>query len=216
METTYHIIIIAVALVGLWMGWRAGFTGQVPSVLGLSFGAVSAHIFGPQVREAVTTRYPDLVHMPGGEFACCFISGAIVFTAVFTLCVLLTGILGRIASDYGGGIADSLFGAIFGALKYLVFLSILLNLQACLDPGASSLRSADSDDGNVVASVMRLAPALMSEMGLDDYLFILQMRHARSISCTHTTLTPAEALQLYKIHPQSAETVQNSDKYRNA
>lgn len=214
METAYHIVIIAVALIGLWAGWRAGFSGQVPAVLGLAFGAVSAHIFGPQLREAVTDRYPSMVHMPGGEYSCCFITGAIVFTAVFTVCVLLTGILGRTASAYGGGIADAIFGAVFGALKYLVFLSILLNLQACIDPGASSLRSADSDDGNVVAAVMRLAPALMSEMGLDDYLYILQMRHARSISCSGTTLTPPEALQQY-IHglAPSAETVQNTHKY---
>lgn len=188
METAYHIVIIAVALVGLWLGWRAGFSGQVPAVLGLAFGSVCAHIFGPGLRERVTGRYPDLVHMPGGEFACCFMSGALVFTAVFAVCVLLTGVLGRVASSFGGGVADSLFGALFGALKYLVFLSILLNLQACFNTGASSLRSAESDDGNVVAAVMRLAPPLMSEMGLDDYLYILQMRHARSISCSDTNL----------------------------
>ena len=53
---------------------------------------------------------------------------------------------------------DRAGGALFGALKYLLMLSLVLNALYAIEPDASLFHSSGLMEGRVFALVMRMAP----------------------------------------------------------
>ena len=60
------------------------------------------------------------------------------------------------------GWLDRLAGAVFGAVKYLVIFSILLNLVHIIDPKMRILPAREVSSSHLYGYALRIAPALFS------------------------------------------------------
>ena len=61
-EAIYHILVIAVALVGIFRGFHAGLMRQVSGVLGFIFGIVAARALGPDFSMWLAGWFPQVYH----------------------------------------------------------------------------------------------------------------------------------------------------------
>lgn len=182
-EAVYHIIVIAVGAIAVVSGFRKGFTGQVSGILGLAFGTVCAHVFDVQAEEFLRALLPGLAGRPGSAFIYSVGSAALVYLAVYIFFRMLTRILRSAMQVFYVGLLDSLMGAAFCLLKYMLMISIIYNLILCVNPSSPLLRYANADDGNVVECVMMLAPGLLGCGSVQDLSHLLQLREAKKISC---------------------------------
>lgn len=181
-DAVYHIIVIAAAAIAVISGFRRGFTGQVSGILGFAFGTVCAHVFAPQSEALVRSILPGIQGHTGSAFIYSVLSAALVYTVVYLLFKMLTKVLRSAMQVFCVGMLDSLLGAAFCLLKYMLFISIVYNLILCVNPQSSLMKYAEADDGNVVEAVLYLAPGMLGCGSVDDLYHLLQLREAKKIS----------------------------------
>lgn len=182
MDALYHLIVIALALFGLFRGWRLGLTGQLSTLLGVAFGAVCAHVFIYQASEMAGELFPSLPSRPGGSYACAYIGGAVVFGIVYVLFSLLTGVLRNVMEGFGEGLINSLTGSLFCSFRYLLWVGMAYMMWFCIHPADELHHCVWSDDGNVVSAVMAMAPVAVGCPPLEEYIHLLELNRARTIS----------------------------------
>lgn len=204
-DAAYHIIVIAVALWGVVKGFRRGFTGQLPGVLGFSFGIVCARLFSPEGEGVARSLFPWIEGHAGSQFVYSVLSAVGIYIIVYVAFGVLTGVLRSAMQVFETGILDRLSGAVFTLLRYLMVLSIVYNLILCVDPDSSLMRQVRADDGNVVEGVVLMAPGLLGCLDCEDLSHILQLREARKISVNQCSrdnvieMRPAPSGKKYKI-----------------
>lgn len=185
-ETGYHIIVIAVAAFAVIKGFRTGFTGQISGILGFAFGTVCAHVFEPDAEEFLRHLFPGLRYAAGSAFIYSVLASVIVYAFVYTIFKIFTQVLRSAMQVFYVGMLDSILGAMFSLLKYMLVISIIYNLLLCINPHSPLLKYASADDGNVVESVVLLAPGLLGCGSVHDLAHLLQLREAKKISCNIT------------------------------
>ncbi len=187
-ETGYHIIVLAVAAFSVIKGFKRGFTGQISGILGFAFGTVCAHVFEADVETVIRAILPGVRHTAGGPFIYSVLSSVIVYGIVYTAFKMFTKVLRSAMQVFYVGMLDSILGAMFSLLKYLLLLSIVYNLLLCINPNSPLLKYSTADDGNIVESVMLLAPGLLGCGSVHDLSHLIQLREAKKISCNITTV----------------------------
>lgn len=183
----YHLAVIIVAILAIVRGYRRGLTGEVTSVLGLAFGVVCAHIFIPGFSGVIEGFIGASRLESGGSYLATNLAGAIIFFAVYLIFRSITGIVRSAMSMMGTSLLDSLLGALFCLFNYLLMLSAVMNVAVGWNPASPLMRDGRSDDGNVVALVIRIAPATLGAVGFDEFAHEVQLREARKISLNQDT-----------------------------
>lgn len=181
-EAIYHILVIAVALVAIMRGFRRGLTRQVSGVLGFVFGIVAARSLAPDFMIWLEGWMPRFYHPVAKTFFFSTLSYGLIWCAFMLAFSMLTGILNIVLGYIPVGIMNSIGGAVFTLLKYLMFLSLLFDLALCRPFDSPLMHCARHDDGNLVDGVIRLAPALLGSMSAEEYVLKVQLWEARSIS----------------------------------
>ncbi len=181
-EAIYHILVIAVALVGLFRGFHAGLLRQVSSVLGFVFGIVAARSLGPDFSSWLGGWMPQVYDPVAKTFFVSILGYGIIWGLSMFAFSMFTRILNFILGMIPVGIMNSIAGAAFSLLKYLMFLSILFDLALCRPFDSPLMHCARHDDGNLVDCVIRLAPELLGTMSADEYVHRVQLWEARTIS----------------------------------
>ncbi|MDE6770898.1 MAG: CvpA family protein [Muribaculaceae bacterium] len=187
-ETGYHIIVLAVAAFSVIKGFRRGFTGQISGILGFAFGTVSAHIFETDVEIALRFILPWVRNAAGSAFVYSVLSSVIVYSLVYNTFKIFTKVLRSAMQVFYVGMLDSILGAMFSLLKYMLLVSIVYNLLLCINHKSTLLKYASADDGNIVESVVLLAPGLLGCGSVHDLSHLLQLHEAKKISCNITTV----------------------------
>ena len=181
-EAIYHILVIAVALVGIFRGFQAGLLRQASGVLGFVFGIVGARAIGPDFAGWLYGWFPAVYHPVAKTFFVSTLAYGIVWGLSMFLFSMFAGILNFILGFIPTGIVNSIAGAAFSLLKYLMFLSILFDFAICRPFDSPLMHCARHDDGNLVDGVIRLAPELLGTMTVDEYSHRVQLWEARRIS----------------------------------
>lgn len=181
-DAPYHIIVIAVALVALMRGFRAGLTRQVSGILGVAFGIVAARVMGPDIDVWLRSWMPRLFHPVGRQFFFSTLGAAIPFCGCVMVFSLLTGILNAAMSLFHFGVLNSLAGAVFSLLKWLMMISLLFDLAATRSVDSPLVNCCRHDDGNLVEEVMQLAPAVLGSMPASEFTHQVQLWEAKRIS----------------------------------
>ena len=181
-EAFYHTLVIAVGLVALVRGFRKGLTRQVSALLGFVFGAVAARTLGPGFEGWLMGWMPEFYHPVARSFFFSTLSYGLIWCGCVLLFSMFTRILNLVLGCIPVGIMNSICGAVFTLLKYLMFLSLLFDLAICRPFGSPLMHCAQHDDGNLVDGVIRLAPAVLGFMSAEDYILKVQLWEARSIS----------------------------------
>lgn len=178
----YQLMVIAVGVAGVFLGYRRGLINQISGVLGFAFGTVCCHVFTEQGEEVARALFPSVAGHLGADFIYSLLGSGVVYVGVFVAFSLLTRILRSAMQIFAGGMLNSLLGAAFCLVKYLLALSILFNIIVCFSPRSELMHAAMSDDGNAVELVMGLAPALLGCLSYEDLAHIVQLEDAKKIS----------------------------------
>lgn len=181
-EAIYHILVIAVALIALMKGFNKGLMRQISGVLGFVFGMVAARTLGPEFEEWLMGWVPKFYHPVAKGFFFSTLSYGIIWCACILVFSSLTRILNFILGSLPSGIMNSICGAVFTLIKYLMMLSLLFDLAICRPYESPLMHCARHDDGNLVDGVIRLAPAILGSMSAEDYILKVQLWEAKSIS----------------------------------
>lgn len=181
-DVGYHVLALLAGSQALIRGFRRGLTRQVCALLGLAFGVVCAHIFADEGQRLARMLFPDIESHYCSGFIYSLISAAGIYTCVFLCFRWLTRVLGRALEVIHTGIFNALLGSGFNLTKTLLMLSMAYNSVVCVDPSSKLMKYASASDGNVVEAVMRLAPALLGSMSLEDLEHLIKLHEARDIS----------------------------------
>ena len=202
-DLLYHILIFAVAFIALSKGFKSGFTGQVCGILGFAFGIVCAHIFSPQGESFYRMILPGIRNCVGASFIYSLLSAVSIYAIVFYIFKAFTKVLRSAMEVFHVGMLDSILGAAFSLVKYLLVLSIFLNLLLCVSPNSTLMKYARADDGNIVEGVVLLAPALLGCFSAEDLSHILQLMEAKKISCNRSS----QPVVIKNEHPCAGEKI---------
>lgn len=181
-EAIYHIMVIAVALVAMLRGFHRGLTRQVSGILGFVFGIVAARTFGPDFEIWLMGWVPKFYEPVGKTFFFSTLSYGLIWSACVLSFSMLTKILNIVLGYLPVGIMNSIAGAVFTLVKYLMFLSLLFDLAICRPQDSPLMHCVRHDDGNLVDGVVRLAPAILGSMSAEEYALRVQLWEARKIS----------------------------------
>ncbi|MDE6679964.1 MAG: CvpA family protein [Muribaculaceae bacterium] len=187
-DVGYHILALLAGIQALVRGFRRGLTRQVCALLGLAFGVVCAHLFADEGQRLARLLFPGIESHYCSGFIYSLISAAGIYTCVFLCFRWLTRVLGRALEVIHTGIFNALLGSGFNFTKTLLMLSMAYNSVVCVNPSSKLMKYASASDGNVVEAVMRLAPALLGSMSLEDLEHLIKLHEARDIS---QNITPA-------------------------
>ncbi|PJB11513.1 MAG: colicin V production protein [Flavobacteriales bacterium CG_4_9_14_3_um_filter_40_17] len=140
--------------VGLVRGFMKGFIVEVASLLALLLGLYGAYTFSDFVAEYLKSQFNwSFEHLKLISFFLTFIF--IAFTVN-----LLGKALTKIAEAVALGIFNKLLGAFFGGLKWMLILSVLINLFEILMGKTSFDRPRIVQESRLFEVVKRVSPAI--------------------------------------------------------
>lgn len=179
----YLVAVLVVAFLSITVGFRRGITQQIASLLGLGFGAVAARVLTPQLSSGWewTERFSPAPEF--NEFTANLLCAVVIYCVTYFLFSIISPILRSALSVVEKGMFNRILGAFFSLFKNLLWLSIILNLFLCLNAESGLLRFERSNDGNLVAAVMAMTPAILGCYGAEDFAHFHQLKEAKKISC---------------------------------
>lgn len=177
----YRILVIVVALIGLFVGLRKGMVQQVIGLLGLAFGIVCSRVFHDEGVEIVKSWMPSLSDVFASEIVYSVMATAVIFVLVYLLFQFVGLALRGVLKILQLGAVNTIIGGVFGVFKYLFLLSVVFNVIACLDQDSSLMKACKGADGNLIEWVMPIAPAFL-DSGFEDLEYLIQLEDAKKIS----------------------------------
>lgn len=178
----YHIIVIALAILGVLSGYRKGLIRQLGSVMAVAFGIVLAIILAPDFTVTVENTMPSFISGFKREFIAKTLSCTIIYVLVTGLLELVLIPLNRLMKIMDMGIINSIGGAIFRSFQYLMLLSLFYNLIIDFNPAGPLTRISRLHDGNVVEGVIKMSPAILRFPGGEEVAYYQQLEEAKRIS----------------------------------
>lgn len=147
--------IIGLMCIGLAKGLMDGLVRQLVSLAGIILGAYAAIHYAEFTATFLRRVYdfPEYVWKPLSFF--------IPFITVLILGNLLATIVQKLLSGIGLGPLNHVAGAIFGALKALLLLSIALNLFQMIDGHNRILKSTSKTESIGYYPIVKISPAIL-------------------------------------------------------
>lgn len=184
-DALFHLIAIIVATMGILRGYHRGLTGMVTSVLGMALGIVCAHIFVDISTEFCLGFVSGIKSQTEARYLASNLGCGMVYGMVYMLFKSVTGIIRKAMTDSGAGLLNSIIGALFCVVNYMLMLSIAYNIYVGLNPHSSLMKYGRADDGNICSVVMWLAPAALGSETFADFAHEEQLEEAKKISFNH-------------------------------
>lgn len=149
-------IIVLIVLIGALYGLIKGVFHQLGSLGGFVAGVLVSRLFGG----SFASLLQQMFDLPAGVSRIAAYS--LLFLLVYLICLQLMRLIHHISQQVALGWLDRLAGALFGALKYLVIFSILLNLVHIIDPKVRMLPAREVSTSHLYGYALRIAPALFA------------------------------------------------------
>ncbi len=156
MNTFDLFIFIPVAL-GLIFGLFKGFVKEVVSLLAIVLALFLAEMLNTSFAPVVAEWF-DL-----SEKMATTVSYTLIFILTVTGAFFISRITDKVLRSISLGWLNSLAGGVFGALKYAIVVSVLMNVFDALDSKFSFADPQKKEDSIAYYPVMKLAPSLWKE-----------------------------------------------------
>lgn len=176
--------LIAIAVIGIALvtGFRAGFRRQIPSLVGLLFGIVCAHIFRIPAHDAAVGLFPHFAGRTETEFIYGIIGSGSVFTVAYFIFKSVLSLFSPVFRRGGGSVPDGMAGGLLRLFVCSVFLSLIFNLSVCVSPRSRLTESLRHSDANIVSQVLLIAPDLLGTQTPEELVHLQQLEDAGKIS----------------------------------
>lgn len=178
----YALIILLIAAMAVVWGFRRGFARQTPAIIGVAFGIICARLLAPGLHDVLYGAFPTAHGRVEEKFVYDSVSGGLVFFAVYMIFATVTSFIGKVLQRDDRSILDNISGSLFALFKYMLFTSIILNVLLALNLNSPLLKSARSDDGNIITEVMLISPSVLGGEDVEELSHEVQLEEAKKIS----------------------------------
>lgn len=152
------IILAALMLFGLIIGYRKGLFVELTSLVGLVVGVYGAIYFSYFLSDFLKTKVswdPSMIQV-------------IAFAGTFIIIVIALALLGRalttIAETIMLGFFNKILGAVFGALKYALILSVVLIISSEFNKTFKFMDKSKTKNSVLYEPVKNLAPYIFPKL----------------------------------------------------
>ena len=152
------IILAALLLFGLIIGYKRGLFVELTSLVGLVLGVYGAIYFSYFLSDFLKTKVswdPSLIQV-------------IAFAGTFIIIVIALALLGKalttIAETIMLGFFNKILGAVFGALKYALILSVVLIIFSEFNKTFKFMDKSKTKDSVLYEPVKNLAPYIFPKL----------------------------------------------------
>ncbi|MDD2797783.1 MAG: CvpA family protein [Bacteroidales bacterium] len=147
-------IIFAIITLGVVKGLTDGLVRQLVSLAGIIIGSWVAIHYADFTAKFLLTIYdfPIYIWKPLSFF--------LPFIIVIILANLLATIFQKVLSGIGLGPLNHVAGAVFGGIKFVLIISIALNLFQQLDNKNSIIKSSTKENSITFYPVLKISPAI--------------------------------------------------------
>ena len=149
--TTIDIVLIIVLAVGIILGFSKGFLRQLASILGLIVGLIAAKALYASLAEKISPI------VDGAMTAAHIISFLAIWILVPLLFVFVASLLTKALEVIHLGWLNRIMGAILGALKYLLFASIVIVLIEYVDQDNSLIDKTKKENSVLYYPMQKVA-----------------------------------------------------------
>lgn len=153
------VIIIIIVAGGLIIGYGKGALKQIGSIGGIVAAVVACRLAGDRAAEWVASTFGSDGSAVTEQTAT-VIGYALLFLVVWCAVWLIARIMRKAVHALFLGPIDGLLGALFLAFKWLLVVSLALNLWKVISPDSALFESSKLAGGKVLTLVMEMTPAL--------------------------------------------------------
>ena len=166
--TLFDTILALVAAAAAITGYRRGLVGQLASLAGMTAGFAACYAVGDEATALLRAVNPACEQWPGAGATVPAVAHCVLFLLVM-LTVRVAGLFVKnVAGKWGvTSLADRLGGVALSALKWLLVLSVLLNVWLAVNPGSDTFTTRHALDNRPFEGTLRLAPALLGAIATD-------------------------------------------------
>lgn len=162
MNTLDIILIIPIAY-GIFRGYRAGLVKEVSSIVGVILAIYCSRYFSMPLSDMLVDKF-DLSQSLANPIAY-----SLVFIAVMILVSLLSKMISTIVKAIMLGFVNRVLGAIFGAVKYLLILSVILNFVSLARGYIPAEQNSIIDKSVLYAPIKNTMDAVLPFLNLNDF-----------------------------------------------
>ncbi len=157
------IILVVCVAGGLILGYRRGALRQIGSIGGVVAGLIACRMAGAKVAAWVTEHLSSLEAQPSDMtlYAGQVIGYGGLFLAVWFAVWTVARMLRKATHAMLLGPLDGIAGSLFLAFKWVMVLSLVLNLWKVVDPDSGLFGMSRIADGKLLAGVLDLTPWLL-------------------------------------------------------
>lgn len=155
-------LIIIVIIVGIVSGGMKGIVKQLTSLIAFVLAILIARAPGDELMEIMHKLIPELGKISYGNWAADILGHIILFVFVYLTVSLIGALVKTVVKGLHLGIFDRIGGAIFCSFKYLLALSLLLNLWLMVNPKNEVFSSPKIIDGSLYKFTLNLGPKVLN------------------------------------------------------
>lgn len=156
MNTLDLVLIIPIAI-GFVFGLFKGLIKELTSLAAIVLGIYGAKLFAPSLSRFLINSFDfsEKVSLP--------IAYILLFISIGIVLLIIANMIDKVFSSMSLGGLNKLLGGLFGALKYALIISVLLNVFNALDSRFPILDAETKAKSFGYKPLMKLAPALWDE-----------------------------------------------------
>lgn len=159
--STIDTIIVIIIVVGVIRGAYKGVIKQITSLGGLLLGIIACRLFGDWASNMALHLIPELKDLPATDTMASIVGHVLLFVFVYLSATLAGTLMKSLTQSLHLGIFDKILGSVMCALKYLVGLSLILNMWFVVSPSSNIFTSSKLFDGSLFRFVLDLGPWLI-------------------------------------------------------
>lgn len=178
----YPLVILIIVAYSAIRGFHRGMSRQVPDLIGTAFGIITARILAPGLQSILWGAFTSSHGTVYQTFVYDTMSTAILFFFFYFVFKYVTFFLTKVFKRGEHSILDNIGGSLFMTFKYLLMVSIVLNVILALSHDERLLSSAKSDDGNIVEVTLLLSPSVLGGEDVMELGNKVQLEEAKKIS----------------------------------
>jgi len=145
------IVILIPIIFGFIHGLLRGLVREIISIVAIGVGIIASKLFAPKFAPLLMSA----INMP--DWLAKTLTYVIIFVGISLLCQVLGKLLRKFLKSVSLGWFDKLLGAIFGAFKWALLVSVVLNVLLLIDPYYEVFQPAAKQSSKCYEPTLKIA-----------------------------------------------------------
>lgn len=156
--TTVDIVLLVILGAATLYGLYKGLIGQIASLGGIVLGIIACRCLCDRVADLMQQLAPEAL---ADRTIAMIVGCVLLYLLVYFTVGLFAGLIRKLTHALLLGWLDHLLGAVLGLFKWMILLSIVLNLWYFISPESPVFHSCTLLNGRLLPAIIRLAPQLL-------------------------------------------------------